>query len=362
MLKYSSKEAEQSYLSNFSSSAVLSDPASTSNNSSSKAVLAALRALQDKIRRLEAERAQAVEESSQLKHQLKLQEIEFDHSRQKESLSSQKVLQEAKNSFEKVFTEKTDLEVRLVKLEERNKSLRDFEFLQQQLDLQIKKKVGSAKKVRSTSTDGRARPQADLTHVVQASKKLTNVAVRTSDLDQLKSMHKMYVNIARSISKKDKLSKKAAGKSSRASSPQHSHRGDGTGSIGRKKEKAKLESNATNSHNNNNASSSSNTNSTIYNPYSNNNHLIFNDSPSISQEIRIPDVRIPKAVSLDDSSALHMDYDEYLSGKDRSYANLTDYRDQTSTYNNKTTSANSRVRGAQQPVSQPARFLEQLPL
>eukprot|EP01035_Chromulina_nebulosa_P031574 gene31574-42102_t len=135
MLKYSSKEAEQSYLSNFSSSAVLSDPASTSNNSSSKAVLAALRALQDKIRRLEAERAQAVEESSQLKHQLKLQEIEFDHSRQKESLSSQKVLQEAKNSFEKVFTEKTDLEVRLSKIrlleDEKHaisSKLRDFEF------------------------------------------------------------------------------------------------------------------------------------------------------------------------------------------------------------------------------------------
>ena len=41
-------------------------------------------------------------------------------------------------------------------------------------------------------------------------------------------------------------------------------------------------------------------------------------------------MRIPKAVSLDDSSALHIDYDEYLSGKDRSYVNLTDHRDQTS--------------------------------
>ena len=78
--------------------------------------------MQDKIRRLEAERAQAVEESAQLKHQLKLQEIEFDHNRQRESLSSQKSLQEAKQSFEKVFTEKTELEVKLAKLEERNKS------------------------------------------------------------------------------------------------------------------------------------------------------------------------------------------------------------------------------------------------
>ena len=55
-------------------------------------------------------------------------------------------------------------------------------------------------------------------------------------------------------------------------------------------------------------------------------------------------MRIPKAMSLDDSSALHIDYDEYLSGKDRSYVNLTDHRDQANAASmsfNKAANANS---------------------
>ena len=42
---------------------------------SSKAVLAALRALQDKIRRLESERAQALDENAELKQLIKQHEI-----------------------------------------------------------------------------------------------------------------------------------------------------------------------------------------------------------------------------------------------------------------------------------------------
>jgi len=89
--------------------------------SSSKAVLAALRALQDKIRRLETERAQALDECAQLRHQLKNQEIETEHHRQRESLSAQKNLHDARSAYEKVLAEKTDLEVRLAKSEDRNR-------------------------------------------------------------------------------------------------------------------------------------------------------------------------------------------------------------------------------------------------
>jgi chromosome segregation ATPase len=92
-------------------------------SSSSKAVLAALRALQDKIRRLEAERTQALDETSQLKHQLKTQEIESEHAKQKELLTVQKNLQEAKSSYDRLFHEKTELELRLSRLEEKNKLL-----------------------------------------------------------------------------------------------------------------------------------------------------------------------------------------------------------------------------------------------
>lgn len=51
--------------------------ASNTSASSSKAVLAALRALQDKIRRLEQERGAALDEAAQLRHQLQTQVRSF---------------------------------------------------------------------------------------------------------------------------------------------------------------------------------------------------------------------------------------------------------------------------------------------
>ena len=45
------------------------------NTSSSKAVLAALRALQDKIRRLESERSQALDEATDLRQKIKTLDI-----------------------------------------------------------------------------------------------------------------------------------------------------------------------------------------------------------------------------------------------------------------------------------------------
>jgi len=92
-----------------------------SSASSSKAVLAALRALQDKIRRLETERSQALDETSQLRSQLKNQEIEAAHYRDKEKYSSDKTAQEARTNYEKLRQEKLDAETRLVRLEEKNK-------------------------------------------------------------------------------------------------------------------------------------------------------------------------------------------------------------------------------------------------
>jgi hypothetical protein len=78
--------------------------------SSSKAVLAALRALQDKIRRLETERASALDEAAQLRSQLKSQEIESEHIKEKDILHNQKSLQEARMAYERVIAEKDDLD------------------------------------------------------------------------------------------------------------------------------------------------------------------------------------------------------------------------------------------------------------
>lgn len=124
---------------------------------------AALRALQDKIRRLEAERTQALDETTQLKHQLKHFEIEADHNKQRDQLASQKTLQEAKNSYERLLGEKSELEMKINRLEDKNKAnqkvleefqsknrfmdeekhsltskLKDLELQQQQLEQRIK--------------------------------------------------------------------------------------------------------------------------------------------------------------------------------------------------------------------------------
>jgi chromosome segregation ATPase len=101
----------------------LSATSAISGSSSSKAVLAALRALQDKIRRLEAERSQALDESAQLRLQLKNQEIEYEHVKQREQLSAQKSLHEAKSSNERLLHEKNEMEMKLLKLEERTQQL-----------------------------------------------------------------------------------------------------------------------------------------------------------------------------------------------------------------------------------------------
>lgn len=96
--------------------------------SSSKAVLAALRALQDKIRRLEAERSQALDEASDLRSKIKGFEIETEHARQRDSLQAQRQVQEAKVGYEKLLQEKKDLEERLAQVEDRNR--RDAHQLQ----------------------------------------------------------------------------------------------------------------------------------------------------------------------------------------------------------------------------------------
>ena len=94
---------------------------SNPSSSSSQAVLNALRTLQDKIRRFETERTLVLDEVTQLRLQVKNQEIETENFRQRESLSAQKALHEARTAYERALTEKTDTEVRLSKVEERNR-------------------------------------------------------------------------------------------------------------------------------------------------------------------------------------------------------------------------------------------------
>lgn len=121
---------------NKSFNSLLSATSLASNgSSSSKAVLAALRALQDKIRRLESERSLALDEVSQLKMQLKNQEVEFEHQKQKDQLASQKSLQDARSVNDKLLHDKTELEVKLSIIEEKN-----HQVLRQVEEYQLKTK------------------------------------------------------------------------------------------------------------------------------------------------------------------------------------------------------------------------------
>jgi len=109
---------------------------------SSKAVLAALRALQDKIRRLEIERSQALEEATQLRQQVKHLEVEIEHTKQREALANHKVMAEATATKERLYTEKAELEVKLARSEDRvkeqSKQISELEYRQRGVDDKLK--------------------------------------------------------------------------------------------------------------------------------------------------------------------------------------------------------------------------------
>jgi chromosome segregation ATPase len=91
--------------------------------SSSKAVLAALKALQEKIRRLELERTQHLDEVATMKTQLKSQEIEGDHLRQRDNLMNQKTMHELKIINDRIIAEKNELEVHITRLDDKVREL-----------------------------------------------------------------------------------------------------------------------------------------------------------------------------------------------------------------------------------------------
>ena len=90
-------------------------------STSSKAVLAALRTLQDKIRRLEIERTEALHETNELRAQLQNQELDHEALKQRDTVSAQKNLTEARAAYDRLVAEKTELEIKLGRLAERNK-------------------------------------------------------------------------------------------------------------------------------------------------------------------------------------------------------------------------------------------------
>ena len=93
-------------------------------SSSSKAVLAALRALQDKIRRLETERSSALEESDAYRQRLQGLENESDQLRARDDAIAQRNIQEARSQHDRLVAEKADLEVRVSRAEDRKREVK----------------------------------------------------------------------------------------------------------------------------------------------------------------------------------------------------------------------------------------------
>ncbi|CAM9429781.1 unnamed protein product [Ectocarpus fasciculatus] len=73
---------------------------------SSRAVLAALKGLQDKVRRLENERTQAVEEVKTFKGELMQRREDFKHAQELQNLTIQEENAASRLSYEKLLAEK----------------------------------------------------------------------------------------------------------------------------------------------------------------------------------------------------------------------------------------------------------------
>ena len=158
-------------------SAVSAASSSAASASSSKAVLAALRALQDKIRRLEVERTQAIDETTQLRHQLKNQEIESEHIKQREMLNSQKSLQESRGAYDRLLGDKAELEVRVSKLEERNRlGQQTADELQFKIKSLEEEKQNGLLKVKNLESQ-QSQLEAQIQHAQSKEKDLANTMV-----------------------------------------------------------------------------------------------------------------------------------------------------------------------------------------
>jgi chromosome segregation ATPase len=143
---------------NTSANSAISAVGLGSTASSSKAVLAALRALQDKIRRLEVEKTQALDDAAQLRSQLKAQEIETDHAKERDTLHQQKSLQEARIRYETVLAEKTDMEAKIYQLQQHNHNI------EQELE-SVKAKNRTLEATHTSSADKLADLEDQITHL-----------------------------------------------------------------------------------------------------------------------------------------------------------------------------------------------------
>lgn len=158
---------------NMSHSSALADIQSpTTQAKSSKAVLAALRTLQDKIRRLEADRAEALREASDVRAQLNQQEIEAEQLKQRDVSVAQKNLVDARSAFDRLVSEKTELDIKIARMDDRNKEAQRMssDLSEKIRSIEQKKQEGAAK-LQELETNHR-HLEAQIQHVHEKEKEL----------------------------------------------------------------------------------------------------------------------------------------------------------------------------------------------
>jgi hypothetical protein len=100
----------------------------------SMAVLSALRALQEKIRRLETERAIALEEATRIRQEAKEQQIDMQRDSDKEKLTLQKTINESRVAYEALEEQKNSGNLRLVRAEEQiNEYKKEISYLHEKI-------------------------------------------------------------------------------------------------------------------------------------------------------------------------------------------------------------------------------------
>ena len=121
----------------------------STSTTSSKAVLSALRALQDKIRRLETEKSQALEETARLRQSFTGLQADADQLRARDDAMAQRNIMEAKGAYDRLLAEKTDLEVRVGRAEERKSDIqRTHDELKDKIRAMLDEKHASLNKIK----------------------------------------------------------------------------------------------------------------------------------------------------------------------------------------------------------------------
>uniref|UniRef100_K3WEF1 Cep57 centrosome localisation domain-containing protein n=1 Tax=Globisporangium ultimum (strain ATCC 200006 / CBS 805.95 / DAOM BR144) TaxID=431595 RepID=K3WEF1_GLOUD len=159
----------------------------SSNAQGSRAVLSALKALQDKIRRLEEERETLLQQLSDVKVNARKREAEFASSEKKSTYELGQTKESARAAYDVLRCEKEELNVQLVKSDERKRALETEITHFQSLLTSYSTKADDLQTQLEISESQRTRLQTELDHVKASYK--SEVQDLKRELQSLQQQH-----------------------------------------------------------------------------------------------------------------------------------------------------------------------------